>query len=247
MGQKIKHPLVLTPPGERILLHACCAPCSSAIVECLVNQGFRPVIFFSNSNIFPQAEYQKRLNECVRYASDTGLEIVEDDYDHAEWRFIAAGLEREPEKGRRCTECFRFRLERAALYASRHGFDVLSTTLASSRWKDLVQVNAAGAYACSLFPNVTWWDMNWRKGGLQDRRNELIRLNNFYNQLYCGCEFSLATSPAVQASSHAYAAQSTDASCSASAAGMASVIPSANSASAVPAADAPSADTAPII
>ena len=68
---------------------------------------------------------------------------------------------------------------------------MLTTTLASSRWKNLEQVNSAGEFACSLFPGVNWWNMNWRKGGLQDRRNEIIREHSFYNQLYCGCEFSL--------------------------------------------------------
>lgn len=182
----------LMPPGERILLHACCAPCSSAIVECLINQGYRPVVFYSNSNIYPLPEYEIRLNECVRYARLMGLDIVNDSYDHDEWRGIAAGLEHEPERGERCIRCFRFRLERAARYAHEHGFDVLTTTLASSRWKDLSQVNAAGEYACGLFPGVNWWGMNWRKGGLQERRNEIIRERGFYNQLYCGCEFSLA-------------------------------------------------------
>lgn len=197
MSQVIRHPLKLVVPGSRILLHACCAPCSSAIVEYLVNQGYNPVIFYSNSNIFPLDEYELRRNECVRYANDKGLLVVSDGYGHDEWRRIARGLEHEPEKGLRCTECFKFRLERAARYAHEHGFDVLTTTLASSRWKDLAQVNAAGAYACSLFPDVTWWEMNWRKGGLQDRRNELIREYGFYNQLYCGCEFSLVSSPAM--------------------------------------------------
>ena len=98
-----------------------------------------------------------RRNECLRYAAETGLEIVVDNYDHREWQCIARGLEKEPEKGLRCTECFRYRLSRAASYASRNGFDVLTTTLASSRWKDLRQVNDAGSYACSLFPGVTWW------------------------------------------------------------------------------------------
>lgn len=185
-----KHTLELVMPGTRLLLHACCAPCSSAIVECLVNHGIRPVIFYSNSNIFPEGEYVKRLDECIRYAEETGLEIVNDDYDHNAWRCVASGLERAPERGPRCMECFKFRLERAARYASEHGFDVLTTTLASSRWKDLSQVNAAGAYACGLFPSVTWWDMNWRKGGLQERRSAIIREHGFYNQLWCGCEFS---------------------------------------------------------
>ena len=178
MSKNIRKKLELHMPGKRLLLHACCAPCSSAIVECLVNQGIRPVIFYSNSNIFPEEEYLKRRNECIRC--------------------IARGLEHEGERGARCSECFRYRLERAASYAHRNGFDVLTTTLASSRWKDIAQVNAAGAYACGLFPGVTWWDMNWRKGGLQERRNEIIREHGFYNQLYCGCEFSLATSEAVK-------------------------------------------------
>ena len=191
MQKRVKHTLEVTPPGSRILLHACCAPCSSAIVECLVNHGIRPTIFYSNSNIFPENEYDKRLNECIRYAEETGLDIINDSYDHEHWHQAIHGLEHEPERGSRCMMCFRFRLERAARYAQEHGFDVLTTTLASSRWKNLDQVNAAGFYACSLFPDVTWWDMNWRKGGLQERRNEIIREHGFYNQLYCGCEFSI--------------------------------------------------------
>ncbi|MFA6859197.1 MAG: epoxyqueuosine reductase QueH [Bacteroidales bacterium] len=183
---------IVIPSGERILLHACCAPCSSAIVEYLVSHDVRPVIFYSNSNITPRSEYEIRGNECVRYALTNGLEIVSDDYDHREWGRVVNGLEDEPERGARCSECFRFRLERAARYAHEHGFGVLATTLASSRWKDLDQVDAAGEYACGLFPDVTWWGQNWRKNGLQERRNQLIRENHFYNQLYCGCEFSLS-------------------------------------------------------
>ena len=79
---------------------------------------------------------------------------------------------------------------RAARYASQHGYTVLTTTLASSRWKDLTQVDEAGRWACDQVDGVTWWGQNWRKGGLQDRRNQLIRELNFYNQRYCGCEYS---------------------------------------------------------
>jgi predicted adenine nucleotide alpha hydrolase (AANH) superfamily ATPase len=137
-------------------------------------------------------EYDIRKNECVRYANALGLEVITDEYDHNQWECIAKGLEKEPERGGRCLQCFRFRLERAARYAHEHGFKVLATTLATSRWKDLTQVNAAGEYACSIFPDVTWWAQNWRKGGLQERRNQIIKEYGFYNQLYCGCEFSLA-------------------------------------------------------
>ena len=179
------------PAGARILVHSCCAPCSGAILEYLVQHGVRPVVFFSNSNIVPSAEYDKRYGEILRYARLLGLEIVNDAYDHEAWRCAIRGWEGEPERGRRCLECFRFRLERAAKYASEHGFDVLTTTLASSRWKDLSQVDEAGEWACSLFPGVTWWGRNWRKGGLQQRRSEIICEQQFYNQNYCGCEFSV--------------------------------------------------------
>ncbi len=180
----------LPEEGKKVLLHACCAPCSGAIVEYLVNHGIRPVIFYSNSNITPRGEYEKRLNECLRYAEKWDLEIVDDEYDHREWLCISKGLEKEPERGLRCLECFRYRLTRAAAYASKNGFDYLATTLASSRWKDLRQVDEAGTWACSLFPVVEWWGRSWRTGGLQERRNEIIKEENFYNQLFCGCEFS---------------------------------------------------------
>ena len=191
----MKTSLQIEVPGgaDRILLHACCAPCSGAIVECLVERGYRPVIFYSNSNIFPQEEYEHRLDECVRYAGKWGVEMVEDVYDHADWGHCAEGLENEPERGGRCLQCFKYRLLRAARYAAANGFPVLTTTLASSRWKSLEQVNQAGYWACSQVEGVTWWPQNWRKGGLQERRNQILKEQNFYNQLYCGCEYSAHT------------------------------------------------------
>ena len=180
------------PQGARkVLLHTCCAPCSSAIVECLVRNGITPVIFYSNDNIYPREEFDKRQGECLRYACSLGLDVVEDPYDHERWLPLAQGLEEAPERGARCLECFRYRLLRAARYAAEHGFTVLTTTLASSRWKDLNQVNEAGRWACAQVEGVTWWDRNWRKEGLQERRGEIIREMNFYNQTWCGCEFSL--------------------------------------------------------
>ena len=178
---------------DKVLLHTCCAPCSSAIVECLVRNGITPVIFYSNDNIFPKEEFDKRESECLRYARSLGLEVIEDDYDHARWLPLAAGLEDAPERGARCLACFQHRLLRAARYAADHGFRVLTTTLASSRWKSLDQINAAGNWACAQVDGVLWWDRNWRKDGLQLRRSEIIKEMNFYNQTYCGCEFSIKT------------------------------------------------------
>lgn len=184
------------PEGENtVLLHTCCAPCSSAIVECLMKNGVRPVIYYYNPNIYPLEEYLIRKNECTRYAESLGLEIVDADYDHEEWLRQVAGLEGEPERGSRCLCCFKLRLERTARYASEHGIRVITTTLASSRWKSLEQINKAGRYAAGLYPNVVWWDQNWRKGGLQERRSQIIKEYGFYNQQYCGCEFSVTPRP----------------------------------------------------
>ena len=182
-----------------MLLHTCCAPCSSAIIECLLQNGITPVIYYCNPNIFPQEEYEIRKDECTRYAEALGLEIVDADYDHENWLSQMIGLENEPERGGRCLRCFKLRLLRTAEYARSRGIRVITTTLASSRWKSLEQINEAGQWACAKTngapagetPDVIWWDRNWRKGGLQERRLQIIQEYDFYNQQYCGCEFSM--------------------------------------------------------
>ncbi len=174
-----------------MLLHTCCAPCSSAIVECLVKHGITPTIYYFNPNIYPREEYDIRKNECSRYAKSLGLEIVDADYDHEAWLHEMKGLENEPERGGRCLNCFKMRLLKTAQYALEHDFKVITTTLASSRWKSLEQIEEAGRFAESQVPGVTFWAQNWRKGGLSERRLQIIKEYGFYNQLYCGCEFSM--------------------------------------------------------
>lgn len=190
---------IQVPHGEKkVLLHTCCAPCSSAIIEALLADGIEPVIYYCNPNIYPYEEYLIRKNECTRYAESLGLKIIDADYDHDNWLNDVKGLESEPERGGRCLKCFKLRLYRTADYARRNGYKVITTTLASSRWKSLEQINEAGSWACSHAnaenrpgcAEVTWWDRNWRKGGLQERRNQIIKDYGFYNQLWCGCEFS---------------------------------------------------------
>ncbi len=212
-----KKALIETPNGETtVLLHTCCAPCSSAIIEALLNSGITPVIYYCNPNIYPREEYEIRKNECTRYAQSLGLEIVDADYDHERWLEGMKGLEEEPERGGRCLKCFKYRLLRTAEYARERGIGLITTTLASSRWKSLEQINEAGEWACRELvtrfrvkpgmtcegtgmmcegtgnePPVIWWDRNWRKGGLQERRLQIIKEYDFYNQQYCGCEFSM--------------------------------------------------------
>lgn len=191
------------PMGETtVLLHTCCAPCSSAIIESMMQNGITPVIYYCNPNIYPQEEYEIRKEECTRYAQALDLEIVDADYDHENWLEAMKGMENEPERGGRCLRCFKLRLLRTAQYARSRGIKVITTTLASSRWKSQDQINEAGQWAVeavrygenSIPPSdseVIWWDQNWRKGGLQERRNQILKEYDFYNQLYCGCEFSM--------------------------------------------------------
>ncbi|MCR5561720.1 MAG: epoxyqueuosine reductase QueH [Bacteroidales bacterium] len=218
--------MTFTPPATPVLLHVCCAPCSGAIIEALCSQGVRPTVFWSNSNILSADENVRRLAVLRPFAARFGVEVIEDEYDHADWlTFVRDQLEAEeshvrgrlgrqtpdlagyPERGARCEMCFRYRLLRAARYAAANGFGCLTTSLASSRWKSLEQVDAAGSWAVAranaeaagagdhAAATVSWWPQNWRKGGLQERRSAIIREENFYNQTFCGCEFSLNHNP----------------------------------------------------
>ena len=191
--------------GENtVLLHTCCAPCSSAIIEAMLQSGITPVIYYCNPNIYPHQEYEIRKEECTRYAKALGLEIVDADYDHENWLEAVKGMENEPERGGRCLKCFKLRLLRTARYAMERGIKVITTTLASSRWKSLDQINEAGLWACEEVARLCsagcsaediispiFWEYNWRKGGLQERRLQILKEYDFYNQLYCGCEFSM--------------------------------------------------------
>lgn len=175
---------------DKVLLHSCCAPCSSAIIECMVANGIRPTIYYYNPNIYPLEEYETRKAEAKRFVTSQGLMFVDADYDYDGWKEGVCGLENEPERGKRCLQCFKMRLLQTARYALEHGFTTFTTTLASSRWKSLEQIKEAGRWASEQVEGVTFWEQNWRKGGLQERRNQLLKEYGFYNQQYCGCEFS---------------------------------------------------------
>lgn len=177
--------------GNKILLHTCCAPCSGAIIEFMLKNGMEPTIYYCNPNIYPFEEYLVRKNECTRYAQSLGLQIVDADWNHEAWCSCVKGMENEPERGVRCLECFRMRLLSAARYAHENGFTVFTSTLDSSRWKRHDQIVEAGQWAAAQFPGLKFDDRNWRQGGLQERRGQIVKEQNFYNQRYCGCEFSM--------------------------------------------------------
>jgi 5,10-methenyltetrahydrofolate synthetase len=160
----------------------------------------RPTIFYYNPNIWPREEYKIRKQESKRHAESLGIRWIDGDYDHEAWRNEVSRCEdydytSEPERGLRCEQCFRLRLTATARKAQELGIRDFATTLASSRWKSLEQINRAGLAAeqsTQKEPSLlcTFWAQNWRKGGLQERRNQLLKEYGFYNQQYCGCEFS---------------------------------------------------------
>lgn len=151
----------------------------------------RPTIFYFNPNIYPQSEYNIRKEESKRHAESLGLQWIDGDYDHAAWRARMKGMEEEPERGCRCLECFFFRLLATAEKAKELDIAYFTTTLASSRWKNIEQITEAGQRAELAVPGTLFWAQNWRKGGLSDRRRQLLKEYGFYNQQYCGCEFSM--------------------------------------------------------
>ena len=175
----------------KLLLHACCAPCSAAIIEWLLDDGIHPVLFFYNPNIYPQTEYNVRKAELVRYADAHGVEFIDGDYSHEYWLQQVSGLENEPERGSRCLQCFKMRMLATARLAHKLRIAQFATSLASSRWKNLEQIAQAGHWAAAQYEGVEFLEKNCRKGGLSEKRIKLLNENKFYNQQYCGCEFSV--------------------------------------------------------
>ncbi|MDR0618755.1 MAG: epoxyqueuosine reductase QueH [Bacteroidales bacterium] len=176
--------------GQKILLHSCCAPCSAAVLEWLIRNGYETVLFYYNPNIYPQEEYEKRKNELTKYAAKKRIKVIDGDYNYNRWKQTVEGFENEPERGARCLRCFKMRLNKTAELANTLGISLFATTLSSSRWKDLNRIDEAGSEAAMKYAGLTFLNKNWRKDGLQQRRNDLIKENNFYNQQYCGCEYS---------------------------------------------------------
>jgi predicted adenine nucleotide alpha hydrolase (AANH) superfamily ATPase len=185
-------PILELPEGKkRLLLHSCCAPCSGEVMEALRISGIDYTIFFYNPNIHPRPEYELRKNENVRFAEKHQVPFIDADYDKDNWFLRAKGMENEPERGIRCTMCFDMRFERTALYAFENGFDTISSSLGISRWKNMEQINDCGLRAAAAYPGLSYWTYNWRKGGGSERMLHISKEEQFYQQEYCGCAYSL--------------------------------------------------------
>ena len=174
----------------KLLLHSCCGPCSSYVLEYLT-EYFEVYLSYYNPNIQPRAEYDKRLaNQLIVLEHIPGVTLVPCDYDGEAYDAAAAGLESEPEGGARCTECFRLRLSYAAREAKRLECEYCCTTLTVSPHKDAQRINALGREICKQH-GVKWLPGDFKKREGYKRSIELSKEYGLYRQEYCGCLYSL--------------------------------------------------------
>ena len=160
-------------------------------MEAMHHSGIDMTVYFYNPNIHPNKEYLMRKEENIRFAEKMGIAFVDADYDPQNWFSRTKGMEFEPEKGIRCTACFDMRFEQTAAYAVENGFKIFTSCLGISRWKDMDQINACGVRAASRYPDLEYWQFNWRKQGGSQRMYEIAKREGFYKQEYCGCVYSL--------------------------------------------------------
>ena len=174
-----------------LLLHACCAPCSSASLEYLVKY-FDITLFFYNPNISSAEEFGKRLTELKRFTEECpfakGIKVISPEYNHREFLSAAAGLETAKEGGARCERCFRLRLNKTAEQAGKSGFEYFATTLTISPLKNAEKINLCGEAA--VVGNVIYLPTDLKKRERYKRSIELSREYGLYRQNFCGCEFS---------------------------------------------------------
>lgn len=171
--------------GNRILLHVCCGPCSTSSIERLLSDGWEPVLFYSDSNIWPESEYEKRYENLLIVARHYNLEVIKDSWFHDEWREWIKGYENVPEHGERCSLCFRFNLLRAAKKSKELGIEYFCTTLTVSRFKKSSSIFMQGEDLEGFY------GIDFKKKNGFQRSVELAKELNLYRQSYCGCEFSM--------------------------------------------------------
>ena len=186
---KIIEDLNYTP---KLLLHTCCAPCSSYCIEYLSNY-FDITVLYYNPNISPKEEYEKRKQEQIRflkeYKSKNKLDYMDCDYNYNDFLNVIEGLENEPEGGKRCDKCFRLRLEKVAIEAKKNNYDYFGTTLTVSPYKNSELLNKIGIELEHKY-NIKYLLSDFKKKEGYKRSIELSKKYNLYRQDYCGCIYS---------------------------------------------------------
>ena len=176
----------------KLLLHACCAVCASYPVLQLKEMGYEVILYFYNPNIYPQNEYQRRLDELKKLAEkyDVPLIIEETSYDY--WLSLIKGLENEPEKGARCSICFKERLSKSVSAAIKEGCEYFTTTLTVSPHKSSQQVFETAEAVCKSIHNPSeFLKIDFKKKDGFKKTSKLANEYGFYRQKHCGCEFSI--------------------------------------------------------
>lgn len=173
----------------KLLLHSCCAPCSSHVITYLYNY-FDITILYYNPNISPYEEYLKRKEEQIRLIKNfKDVKILDCDYDNDLYNKIIEGLEKEPERGKRCTKCFNLRLEKTANTAKKNNFEYFGTTLTVSPYKNSKLLNEIGIELSNKY-NIKWLYSDFKKNDGYKKSIELSKKYNLYRQNYCGCIYS---------------------------------------------------------
>ncbi len=176
----------------RLLLHSCCAPCSSYVLEYL-SKYFEITVFYYNPNISPAEEYEKRAAEQKRLIDELvvkhPIHLVVGDYEPERFYEQSRGLEKEPEGGSRCFKCYRLRLEEAAKLAEEGGYDYFATTLTISPLKNAEKLNEIGEELSQIY-HVAHLPSDFKKKNGYRRSVELSAEHGLYRQDYCGCVFS---------------------------------------------------------
>ena len=190
--QKMKDIIKDLDYTPNLLLHSCCGPCSTQVIASLTDY-FNITILYYNPNIEPQEEYEKRKKEQIKfidkYKAKNKLNFMDCDYDNADFRNIAKGLESEKEGGKRCHKCYHLRLSNTAKIAKEKGFDYFGTTLTVSPYKNAQVINAIG-YKLENEYNIKYLYSDFKKEDGYKKSIELAKQYNLYRQDYCGCEFS---------------------------------------------------------
>ena len=174
-----------------LLLHSCCGPCSSSVLELLVNY-FKVDIYYYNPNIYPESEFIKRKNEQERLlkALDNNVKFIEGDYDYNLYKEKVKGKEKEKEGGIRCKTCINMRMEQACKYAKEHNYEYFTTTLSVSPHKNSKMINEIG-YTLQEKYNIPYLYSDFKKKDGYKKSIELSKKYDLYRQDYCGCEFSI--------------------------------------------------------
>lgn len=190
--EKVINDIVNKNETPTLLLHSCCAPCSSYVLEYLSNY-FKITIFYYNPNISPKEEFDKRIEEQKRLINElpvkNKVEFIEGKYDNDKYEDSIKGLEQEKEGGSRCHICYRLRLEETAKIAKETGFDYFTTTLSISPYKNAKVLNEIGEELGKIY-NISYLYADFKKRDGYKRSIELSKIYNLYRQDYCGCEYS---------------------------------------------------------